>query len=145
MGFYRFYFHKNLICRRILEKYIGLRPIYTKYQWLIWSISVNTWFISDQLGLQSIYAWFIKKSKQFNQSNIDSDITALTQKLSINRPLLMGLTGHFTCFGDGAVEERSYQRDLRRSEDADRFSSQTIPVLFQELLPIVLNLHGSDW
>ena len=32
MGFYRFYFHKKLICRRILKKYIGLRPIYTKHQ-----------------------------------------------------------------------------------------------------------------
>ena len=56
----------------------------------------------------------------------------------------MRLAVCFTCFGDGAVEERSYQRDLGRSEDADRFSSQAIPVLFQKLLPIVLNLHGSD-
>ena len=59
--------------------------------------------------------------------------------------MYIGLIECFTCFGDGAVEERSYQRDLRRSEDADRFSSQAIPVRFQELFPIVLNLHGSDW
>ena len=53
----------------------SLRPIYAERQWLIRSISVNTWVISEQLGLQPIseqLAWFIKKSKQFNHSDITS-------------------------------------------------------------------------
>ena len=32
-------------------------------------------------------AWFIKKCKQFNQSEITSDIGALTMTLSVNSPL----------------------------------------------------------
>ena len=33
--------------------------------------------------------WFIKKSKQFNQSDIISDISALTLTLTLNKPLNM--------------------------------------------------------
>ena len=58
---------------------------------MIWSISVNTCIISDQLRLQPILEWLtwfiIKKSKQFNHSDIASDIAALTLTLSVNGPL----------------------------------------------------------
>ena len=45
--------------------------------------------IFDQLGLQHIYGLtqFIKKSKQFNKSDIVSDIPVLKLMISINRPV----------------------------------------------------------
>ena len=60
--------------------------IYAMREWLFWSISVNGWAISDQLVLQPIFRALLI-TKQFNQHNIASDITALTLMLSVNRPL----------------------------------------------------------
>ena len=67
-----------------------LRPVYTKHQLLVRCISVNAHIISYQLGLQPIFeglAWFVKKYKQFNKSDIVSDIAALTPTISVNGPL----------------------------------------------------------
>ena len=58
----------------------------------IWIVNINACIISDQLGLQTIFgviSWFIKKSKQFNQSNIANDITALTLTPNANGPFIM--------------------------------------------------------
>ena len=41
-------------------------------------------------------AWYIKKSKQLNQSNISSDIAALTLTFSVNRPLRQHFVPEFS-------------------------------------------------
>ena len=60
--------------------------IYTMREWLFWSISGNGWAISDQLVLQPIFRALLI-TKQFNQHNIASDITALTLMLSVTFPI----------------------------------------------------------
>ena len=53
-------------------------------------LSLPNIIISDQLGLQPILerlTWFIKKSKQFNQSDIASYITTLTLTTQCKRVL----------------------------------------------------------
>ena len=52
---------------------------------MILSVSINAY----QLWLQPIFGqltWFIKKSKQFYQRDIASNIAALALPLSVNRP-----------------------------------------------------------
>ena len=70
-----------------------LRPVYTKPQWLIWSINKHLhhiWSVwSDSLGLPRNPGSFTKKSKQLNQSEIASDIAALMLMLNVNGPLAM--------------------------------------------------------
>ena len=140
----------NLSLIRHINRALSLRPVYTKRQWLIWSVSVNTCVISDQFGLQPIFratglfyyrpqrssgkvmflhlyvilftggggvVWqtlhpsrhplaghpqrrplqrtvrilleciLVEKSKQFHQSDIASDVAALTRRLGVNEPL----------------------------------------------------------
>ena len=86
---------RQLIGRLWVRDSNTLRLVFTKCQWLIWSISINVCVISDQLGLQPILeqlTWFIKKSKQFNQNNITGDMTALTLTLNIDGPLPLYLS-----------------------------------------------------
>ena len=86
---------RQLIGRLWVRDSNTLRPVFTKCQWLIWSISINVCVISDQLGLQPILeqlTWFIKKSKQFNQNNITGDMIALAPTLNINGPLPLYLS-----------------------------------------------------
>ena len=78
--------HFAFWCPIAIDSLDILRPVYTKRQWLVWSISTNTCIISDQLGLRpnlDLLTWFIKKSKQFNQSDISSHILALTLAISV--------------------------------------------------------------
>ena len=67
---------------------------------LFWSVSVKACTISDQLGLQPLFlewlAWFIKKSKQCNWSDITSNIALLTMMLYVNRPLKRQVTGYWS-------------------------------------------------
>ena len=62
-----------------------------------WSVCISTCIILDQLGYSLLLehlTWFIKWSKQFNQS----DIAALTLTMTVNRPLgsfLWAVTPHF--------------------------------------------------
>ena len=60
-----------------------LRSVYTKRQWLVLSISINTCILE-------LLTWFIKKSKQFNQSDISSHFLPLMlaiRAISVNGPL----------------------------------------------------------
>ena len=67
-----------------------IRPVYTKRQGLTWNVSFNACIISDQLKLQPIFGgpvWFIKKFKQFNQSDMANQVAALTMTLYVDWPL----------------------------------------------------------
>ena len=67
-----------------------LRPIYTKYQRLIWNVNINACIISDHMGLQPIFGvtcFVYKKSMQFDLSNIVGDTAALMLMLSVKGPL----------------------------------------------------------
>ena len=69
-----------------------LRPFHIECQWLIWtSASMLASYLIDWSCNPFLewLAWFIKKSKKFNHSNITSDITALMQTLSLSEPLNM--------------------------------------------------------
>ena len=50
--------HTNALCKKsrkvIVDDAVKVRPVYTKHQWLIWSVKVNVSVISDQFGLQTI-------------------------------------------------------------------------------------------
>ena len=61
-------------------------PIYTKRHWLIWNVSVDASGAGVAIHFWSDSLDFIKKSEQFNESDIPSDIAALTLTLSVNRP-----------------------------------------------------------
>ena len=64
-----------------------IRPVYTKRQGMTWNVSFNACIICDQLKLQPIFegpAWFIKKFKQFNQSNMANHVAALTMTLYVD-------------------------------------------------------------
>ena len=68
--------------KSIGRKYWYFSRIILVHQWLIWSISISAYIISDQSGSKPIFeelTWFSKKSKQFNQSNNPSDIAAHVQ------------------------------------------------------------------
>ena len=85
-------FTLNINVSIITEASVGaLWPVYTQRKWLIWSLSVNTaWYLIcwDCNRFLEPLAWFNKESKQFNQSDIGSDITALALLLSVNCPLI---------------------------------------------------------
>ena len=79
----------------------ALRPLHTERQWLIWgstSTLVSYLINWDRNPILEWLAWFIKKTEEFNQNDIASDIPPLMLALCVNVPSLVTYTSFTVVF-----------------------------------------------